>query len=220
MNKNKILSLIGISVLALSACGIDNTGNEAQQTSSAKLVESESSQESSKEVDEMLVTNGEILEVGQYSISDPYGKVELEKISNPGNRVEVAPGVFVTFGAVKVINFADIPESAQEDANYYYGFTGSQGYDLQFEYTVENTNDYKIDNAVVDQVVLSDGEQLDRSIYGDEAFELEAGSKASNQVGHITLPHSDIDSVKFYINPVSYDTYEPLGSQPVEVTFE
>lgn len=220
MVKIKALAFIGLSALALVACGVDNTGKEAKETSSARIVESESSEVSSEETDPNLVTSGPLLEVGQYSIDDVYGRIELEKIASPGNEVEVAPGVFVTFGDVKILKFADIPESAQEDASIFYGFEGNVGYDLQFEYSVENRNDFKINNVPVEKVILSDGEQIERYMYSDEALELEPGSKASNQIGHVAIPHSDIDSVKFYISPLNYDTYDSLGSQPVEIIFE
>lgn len=220
MTKIKAITFIGLSALSLVACGVDNTGKEANETSSATIVESQSSEASSEEKDENLVTNGPLLKSGQYSIDDVYGRIELEKIASPGNELEVAPGVFVTFGDVKILKFADIPESAREDASIYYGFDSNIGYDLQFEYTVENRNDFKIENVPVEKVILSDGEQVDRHMYGDETYELESGSKASNQVGHISIPHSDISSVKFYINPMNYDTYDSLESQPVEIVFE
>lgn len=219
MVKFKLLAVIGLCGVVLGACGIDNTKEESQTTSSAILVETTSSEESSEKSDPNLVTNGLLLKVGQYKNDDTFGKLELLKIASPGNSIEVAPGVFVTFGDVKVINFVSIPESAQEDAYAWYGFEGNQGYNLQFEYTVENKNDFKINNAAVEQVILSDGEQIERFMYDDEALEIEAKSKVSNQVGGVSIPHSDISSVKFYINPVNFDTYDSLGSQPIEVVF-
>lgn len=219
MVKFKLLAVIGLCGVILGACGIDNTQEESQKTSSAILIESESSQESTEKVDSNLVTKGPLLKVGQYTNDDIYGKIELEKIANPENKIEVAPGVFVTFSNVKILNFVNIPESAQEDASNLYGFEGTQGYDLQFQYTVENKNDFKIDNAAVEQVILSDGEQIERFMYDDEVLQLEAGSKASNQGGHVSIPHSDISSVKFYIDPLNFDTYDSLGSQPIEIVF-
>ena len=210
--------LVGCSS-ADSSDSVDNTGKTSLKTEGARVIEPESP-ESTKKTDPNLVTDGPLLEVGQYLNDDIYGKIELEKIASPGNQVEIAPNIFVTFGDIKITNFVDIPKSAQEDANLWYGFNGNQGYGLQFEYTVENKNDFKIDNAAVEQVILSDGEQIERFMYNEEAFQLEAGSKASDQIGHVAIPHSDISSVKFYINPVNYDTYDSLGSQPIEVIFD
>ncbi|QQP71170.1 hypothetical protein JHE06_05215 [Carnobacterium sp. CS13] len=220
MMKFKLLAVVGLCGFILGACGVDNTENKAQETSRAALVEKDNSKESEPKKDSKLVEKGELLEAGQYKNDNDLGKLELIKIASPGNQVEVAPNVFVTFGNVKIINFVDIPESFQETANAWYGFEGNQGYDLQFDYTVENKNDFKIDNAAVGKVILSDGEQIERFMYSDETLQLEAGSKASNQLGHVAIPHSDISSVKFYIDPVDFDTYDSLGSQPVEVKFD
>lgn len=220
MFKFKLLAVISLCSVFLGACGIDNTKEESSKTSSAILVDTEKSEEKSEEVDTNLVTKGLLLKVGQYKNDEIFGKLELLKKASPGNPIEVSPGFFVTFGDVKVINFVDIPESSQENTTAWYGFEGNQGYNLQFEYTVENKNDYKIGNTAVEKVILSDGEQIKRSVYHEEALELEAKSKASNQVGYIAVPHSDISSVKFYFDPVNYDTYDLLGSQPIEVSFE
>lgn len=213
------LAMLSLSGFLLIGCGeqtIDNTGKESEASSSSEVIETE--KEAPK--DELLVTNGPLLEVGQYSNDEDYGRIELEKITNPGDEHEIAPGVIVTFGDIKIINFENIPQKAQEKAEILYGFSGNQGYDLQFEYTVENKNDFRIDNAVVEKVILSDGEQIDRSMYADETFDLEAGSKASKQIGHVAIPSSDIESVRFYVNPYTYDSYEELESQPIEVSFE
>lgn len=131
----------------------------------------------------------------------------------------MAPGVFVTFGNIKIIDFQDIPTTAQEEAEYLYGFDGNQGYDLQFEYKIENRNEFKITNTVVEKVILSDGEQIERHIFGDEAYDLEAESKVSNQVGHVAVPTENIDTIKFYINPFNDSTYDELNSVPIEVSF-
>ena len=237
--KLKLILLSSISILLLVACdndGLDNSEKDIEETDTSSLVESgnedtqtteaqaeetteESVEEIVEEIDSNLVTNGPLLEAGQYSMDEHFGRIELKKITNPGNEHEIAPGIFVTFGNIKIIDFQDIPESAQEDAEYLYGFKGNQGYDLQFEYKIENRNDFKITNTVVKKVILSDGEQIERHMFGDEAYDLEAESKVSNQVGHVAIPTEDIDSVIFYINPFNESTYDDLESKPIEVSF-
>lgn len=235
--KFNLIILSFMSSIMLASCNdtaVDNSDKEIEETNTSSLVESsnkeeqieESQQESTEEFEEeiaeedsTLVTNGPLLKVGQYSIDDYYGRIELKKITNPGNEHEVAPGVFVTFGNIKIIDFQDIPTTAQEEAEYLYGFDGNQGYDLQFEYKIENRNEFKITNTVVEKVILSDGEQIERHIFGDEAYDLEAESKVSNQVGHVAVPTENIDTIKFYINPFNDSTYDELNSVPIEVSF-
>lgn len=214
--KLKLLVAIGMCSFVLVSCGVDNSDKKADATSSAVLTESQGSDIAK---DDKLVTKGKLLKVGQYTKSDETGKAELLKIASPGNKIEVASNVFVTFGDIKIIHFTEIPQSSQEDFSLFYGFEGNEGYDLQFEYMIENKNDYQITNSAVDKVILSDGEQIDRSVFIDEAYDLEAESKASNQIGHVNIPHPDIDSVKFYIEPIKTEIYEELDSKPIEVKF-
>lgn len=212
------LALLSLSGLLLIGCGdetVDNTGKESEPESSSEIVENK--KEDPK--DEMLVTNGPLLEPGQYKNDEEFGRIELVKIASPGNENEIAPGLFLTLKDVKVLNFEDIPEESQEYAEAYYGFKGSQGYQLQFEYTVDNQNDYSIDNTVIEKVILSDGEQVTRDMYLDETFELEANSKASGQIGAIKIPTPDIDSATFYINPYDTENYEQIETKPVKVEY-
>lgn len=223
MIKVKLLAVLGLSVIALGGCGVDNTEKEAETTSSAILVSSNeiSSKESVVEVDSNLITEGPLLKVGQYINDDYYGKLQLEKIANPGNQVEIATGIFVTLGDIKIINFSEIPENAQEDANISYGFEGNHGYDLQVVYSIENKNDFEVSNTIIDKIILSDGEQISKESYTeDEEFYLEAGSKASDQVSHISIPHANVDSIKFYFEIVNAESYASLESEPIEVTFK
>ncbi|GEL67206.1 hypothetical protein [Marinilactibacillus psychrotolerans] len=212
------LALLSLSGLLLIGCGdetVDNTGKESEAASSSEVVENK--KEDPK--DEMLVTGGPLLEPGQYKNDEEFGRIELLKITSPGNENEIAPGLFLTLKDVKVLNFEDIPEENQEYAEAYYGFKDSQGYQLQFEYTVDNQNDYSIDNTVIEKIILSDGEQVTRDMYLDETFELEANSKASGQIGGIEVPTPDIDSATFYINPYDTENYEQIETTPVKVEF-
>lgn len=216
----KSLAFISLSALTLAACGVDNTDKEPQETTSARIAES-STESSSEETDPKLVTDGPLLEVGQYTNDEYFGEIILEKIASPGNPVEFSPGMFVTIESIKILNFTDIPDRYQEDANFYYGFDGNQGYDLQIEYTIENKNDFKVDSTVIDKVILSDGEQVTHDSYSEnETYTLEPGAKASNQIAHISIPSSDVSNVKVYISPYNFDTYDSLESQPIEVVFE
>lgn len=222
MNIIKLVAFIGLSALTLAACGIDNTDKESKETTSARITESssESTSESLEKKDPKLVTNGPLLEVGQYTNDEYYGKLQLEKIASPSNQVEIAPGIFVTLGDIKIINFTEIPESAQEDASISYGFEGNQGYDLQVVYSIENKNDFEVSNTIIDKIILSDGEQISKESYTeDEEFYLEAGSKASEQISHISIPHANVDSIKFYFEIVDSESYTPLESEPIEVIF-
>lgn len=217
MIKFKLLAIVGLSGIFLGACGVDNSEEAAQKTSIATLVETTSS----VETDPNLVIDGPLLKVGQYINDESYGKLQLEKIASPGNQVEVATGVFVTFSEIKIINFTNIPEIIQEEASVSYGFEGNQGYDLQVVYSIENKNDFEVSNTVVDKIILSDGEQISKESYTeDEEFYLEAGSKASDQLTHISIPHTNVDSIKFYFEPINTESYVPLEFQPIEVVFE
>lgn len=219
----KSLAFISLSALTLAACGVDNSDKEPKETTSAIIAESstDSSSESSEEKDPKLVTDGPLLEAGQYKNDEYFGEIILEKIASPGNPVEFSPGMFVTIESVKILNFTDIPERYQEDAYFYYGFDGNQGYDLQIEYTIENKNDFKVDSTVIDKVILSDGEQVTHDSYSEnETYTLEPGAKASKQIAHISIPSSDVNNVKVYISPYDFDTYESLEAQPIEVIFE
>lgn len=213
------LALLSLSGLLLIGCGddtIDNTGKESEAASSSEVVENE--KENQK--DEMLVTDGPLLEPGQYSNDEDFGRIELLKITSPGNENEIAPGLFLTFKDVKVLNFEDIPDDVLEDAEMYYGFNGDQGDLLQYEYTIENRNDFSIDNTVIEKIILSDGEQITIDMHLDETFNLEANSKASGQLGGIVLPTPDVESVTFYMNPYDTEDYNEIETQPVKVTFE
>ncbi|MBT2732080.1 hypothetical protein [Carnobacterium sp. ISL-102] len=217
MTKFKLLAIVGLSGVFLVACGVDNSEEAAQKTSIATLVETTSS----VETDPNLVIDGPLLKVGQYINDESYGKLQLEKIASPGNQVEVATGVFVTVSEIKIINFTNIPEIAQEDASISYGFEGNQGYDLQVVYSIENKNDFEVSNTIIDKIVLSDGEQISKESYTeDEEFYLEAGSKASDQLSHFSIPHANVDSIKFYFEIANAESYAPLESEPIEVSFK
>ena len=135
----KKIGLFMMAVLTLAACGSEGAAEDVKDKSSVSssiTSESSATAESSSEIDPMLVTNGPMLEVGQY-VNDPvYGKLSLVKIASPDTRSEVASGIFLTIHSIKLINFENIPDSGAYDASTYVGISGKQGYDLQVVYTV------------------------------------------------------------------------------------
>lgn len=222
MSKLRKFALLGIASLGLAACGSEGATEDVKdQSSVSSSIASESSTiaEGSSEIDPMLVTNGPMLEVGQY-VNDPvYGKLSLVKIATPETRSEVASGIFLTIHSIKLINFENIPDSGAYDASTYVGISGKQGYDLQVIYTVENETDSKIGHTPLSKLVLSDGEQITRRTFVDETMSLEAHSKASNQIAHVAIPSQDITSVKLYLEPTFEAPYVNIDATPVEVAF-
>ncbi len=214
--------LLMMTALALAACGSEGAAEDVKEQSSvSSSIASESTAiaESSSEIDPMLVTNGPMLEVGQY-VNDPvYGKLSLVKIAAPEIRSEVASGIFLTIHSVKLINFEDIPDSGALDASTYVGISGKQGYDLQVVYSVENETDSKLGHTPLSKLVLSDGEQITRRTFVDETMSLEPHSKSSNQIAHVAIPSSDITSVSLYLEPTFEAPYVNIDATPVEVTF-
>ena len=188
MNK---IGLFMIAVLTLAACGPERAAEDVKdQSSVSSSIASESSAkaESSNEVDKMLVTNGPMLEVGQYENDPVYGKLSLIKIATPETRSEVTSGIFFSIHSIKLINFENIPDSGAYDASTYVGISGKQGYDLQVVYTVENETDSKIDHTPLSKLFLSYGEQITSRTFVDETMSLEPHSKASNQIAHVAIP--------------------------------
>ena len=218
----KKIGLFMMAALTLAACGSESAAQDDQEKSSASSSMSSASStvsESSSEVDPMLVTNGPLLEIGQY-VNDPtFGKLSLVKIASPEQRVEVASGIFLTIHSVKLINFENIPDSGALDASTYYGISGKQGYDLQVVYTVENETDSKIGHTPLSKLVLSDGEQITRRTFVDETMSLEPHSKASNQIAQVAIPSQDITSVSLYLEPTYEAPYVNIDAIPVEVAF-
>lgn len=222
MGKIKIILIIGISALILIACGadsIDTNSNDSVSKTSNEASEQVPS-ESYTKTDPQLVAKGPLLKVGEYTIDNFNVRAELIKVSSDSNEIEVAPGFFVIFEDVKIIHFTDIPESEQEYYNMVYGFNNDEGYDLQLVYSIENKNNFKLSNTIISKVVLSNGEQISRDYYTeDEEFYLEPNSKASKQMAHISIPKSDISSIKVYFEPIKVDIHEPLNYQPLEIVF-
>ena len=218
----KKIGLFMMATLTLAACGSEGAAEDVKDKSSvSSSIASESSAiaESSSEIDPMLVTNGPMLEVGQY-VNDPvYGKLSLVKIATPDTRSEVASGIFLTIHSIKLINFENIPDSGAYDASTYVGISGKQGYDLQVVYTVENETDSKIGHTPLSKLVLSDGEQITRRTFVDETMSLEPHSKASNQIAHVAIPSQDITSVSLYLEPTYEDPYVNIDAIPVDVAF-
>ena len=135
----KKIGLFMMATLTLAACGSEGAAEDVKDQSSVlSSIASESSAkaESSNEVDKMLVTNGPMLEVGQYENDPVYGRLSLIKIATPETRSEVASGIFLTIHSIKLINFENIHDSGAYDASTYVGISGKQGYDLQVVYTV------------------------------------------------------------------------------------
>ena len=218
----KKIGLFMMAALTLAACGSESAAQDVEeQSSTSAMVSSESSAitESSSEVDQMMVTNGPMLEVGQY-VNDPvYGKLSLVKIATPETRSEVTSGIFFSIHSIKLINFENIPDSGAYDASTYVGISGKQGYDLQVVYTVENETDSKIGHTPLSKLVLSDGEQITRRTFVDETMSLEPHSKASNQIAHVAIPSQDITSASLYLEPTYEDPYVNIDATPVEVAF-
>jgi hypothetical protein len=222
MSNLKTLALLGFASLGLAACGSDSAAEDVkEQASSSSSVASESSAvaESTSEIDPMLVTNGPMLEVGQY-VNDPaYGRLSLVKIATPEIRAEVASGIFFTIHSVKLINFENIPDSGASDVSTYIGISGKQGYDLQVVYSVENETDSKLGHTPLSKLVLSDGEQITRRTFVDETMSLEPHSKSSNQIAHVAIPNPDITSVSLYLEPTFEAPYVNIEATPIEVAF-
>lgn len=225
------LALLSLSGLLLTACG-DEMSEVSEETNSSSSntieevgqVESETSdtEEINEEepVDENLVEEGPLLEAGQYT-DNSEGLTRLLKIVEPEETFEVSENIFLDIESVKLLHFEEMSQTSLENTGWYYGFDSAEdNYGLQFIYSVNNSTDQTVNGLALDRIVLSSGEQIERSNFlEDEPYEVLPNAKVSNSLGLFGIDDPDIDSLTIHFRLYDGDGYD-ISSNPVEISFE
>lgn len=226
----KKMVLLSMTSLLLMACG-NETSEVSEETNSSSsstnedagqgVSETSDTEEINEEepVDENLVEEGPLLEEGQYTDNSD-GLTRLLKIVEPEETFEVSENVFLDIESVKLLHFEEISTSAFDDLSWYYGFEDNNGYGLQFIYSVRNETDQTVNGLSFNRLVLSNGEQVERSSFTEsEPYEVLPNAKVSDALGLFGIDDPEITG--FTIHPHLYDGdgYD-ISSNPVEISFE
>lgn len=238
MAKNKVIWSVVMAGLLLSACG--ETTNETETTEPTEEEatpaeqEAKNAEESTEEAEVSEPKTDEsgntiLDEVGQTATSEA-GEVELKKIINVNETVDIAP-LKVTVQDIKILEMSNVdPEFAesltwQADADISQvenGFTY-----VQVRYQAENTVDQNIEWYDLMNITTDQGEQIDGQLkdflIDDADMESEfIGEIKKDYVDGFILKNPDINSIKLiYGYTMNGDTYEDItGEQTVEYSFE
>lgn len=220
-------SLLFASTLILIACDSqendttadDEAVEETEETETDTNV-AEAEEDDEEEVDDLLVEDGPLLNVGEYTIDDQQGHVELLNITDSPIEHEVADNVIMTIEDAKILDFKEIPRRGLADLEYHYGFENEQEYGLQVTYSISNENDYAIENSVIDEIVLSNGEQINRHSFNDsESHSLRPNARTSNSLAFFRIDDPEIEGFTVYPNLSDEDWYSLDNISSFEVTF-
>lgn len=169
-----------------------------------------------KEIKEGLLT-----EVGQFIFDDYSGIVTLLNIVHPEVQAVIAEGITVTVHTVKLLNLSDIPSESVADLQMELGIGSEGGQYIQYEYTVENNNDFKIMNPYFTKAIYSNNEQINSNVISSsEAFDLSPKAKVVNVVGFMGSPEEQISWVELYMEYLTNDqTLQSLENNGIQIDF-
>jgi rare lipoprotein A (peptidoglycan hydrolase) len=225
----KLFTLLFVSMLVfvLAACGSDSSSASDESKKEATASNQEAKGEK-KEADSKETNDSNLTEVGQVYKADDGHKVELLKIKDVNETVDIAP-LKVTVQDIKVLKMSDLTEAQKEEVSYYAptGTDLSSGFSyIQVKYTTENTEDKNIEWYDLMNVVTDKGEQIDGQmndiIMTDSDSDSEFIGKVNKEfVDGFIVKDGDINSVKLVFgNTMDADSYEDItGEQTVEYSF-
>ncbi|MDK6232976.1 hypothetical protein ACX3VT_01995 [Aerococcus sanguinicola] len=167
----KKLLLLALAAATLSACG-----DQVKEAPAGKVELQEESKENKPE---------ELTEVGQKSNDPEFGSLELKKIAQPEETLDIAPELKATIHSVKLF------QSDKGEADPVWDMVGGnpkEGYFLQIVYSIENLSDQEIIGPHFDRLILDNGEQIDDHVLLNQTTELAPKAKASDQVMLVGVP--------------------------------
>lgn len=232
LSKNKFIMSAIMASLLLSACGETTDESAEQNSEEATPAEQVSKNAEESEVSEPKTDesgNTILDEVGQTTTSE-VGTVELKKIINVNETVDIAP-LKVTVQGIKVLEMTDVHPDFAESLTWQADADINQVKDgftyVQVTYQAENTADqniqwYDLMNITTDQGEQIDGQMKDILIDDADMDSEFIGEVKKDYVDGFILKNPDINSIKLiYGYTMSGDTYEDItGEQTVEYSFE
>ncbi|GEK38186.1 hypothetical protein ACFFRT_12605 [Enterococcus thailandicus] len=162
----KIVFGLLFGTLLLSGCSqskaVDNTGKTNEKDSSAIVVESTTQ----SSTDSKEVSNGELLEVGQWTKdkNDETGKVELIAHSNPQADIPLGEAsIFISnIKILKYIDYTDPYSAGYYDTTNYKDAEGNF-YGLQVSFKIKNNSENDYGYNGLEYAILDNGQQIDFS---------------------------------------------------------
>lgn len=235
-NKKKLIMSSIMVGLLLSACGetteesTEQPADEATPAEQTPMNAEESSEQTEVSEPKTDESGNTILdEVGQTATSEA-GTVELKKIINVNETVDIAP-LTVTVQDIKILEMSDVDPDFAESLTWQADADISQVQDgftyVQVRYQAENTEDQNIEWYDLMNITTDQGEQIDAQL---KDFLVDDADMDSQFIGKVKkeyvdafiLKNPDVNSIKLiYGYTMSSDTYEDItGEQTVEYSFE
>lgn len=225
-----------MAMLLLSACGETTEESTEQPADESKPAEqtpmnAEESSEQTEVSEPKTDESGNTIldEVGQTATSEA-GTVELKKIINVNETVDIAP-LTVTVQDIKILEMSNVNPDFAESLTWQADADISQVQDgftyVQVRYQAENTADQNIEWYDLMNITTDQGEQIDAQL---KDFLVDDADMDSQFIGKVKkeyvdafiLKNPDVNSIKLiYGYTMSSDTYEDItGEQTVEYSFE
>ncbi|EAG9591285.1 lipoprotein [Listeria monocytogenes] len=236
----KLFSMLFMVILfgSLVACGqsgVDNTKEDKKADNSATVKEDTNknkeptdNKENDTKSEDKLVTDGPLLESGQYKIDDQYGsKITLMKIATPKINIDLGD-LKMTLQDVKIFKRENVSEDEKNDFSQTDIPITDPYYTIQLIYDIENTSDVPLTTTGFEYIITDQQQQIEASndyIGGEPYYDVQSGAKLSPEYVVCILKPENVEDIKKItlktaevFNSDSYET--TAGSKTIEVKFE
>ncbi|MBC1781217.1 hypothetical protein HCA14_02585 [Listeria welshimeri] len=235
--RKKILFLFMFVLFGiLAACGssgVDNSTTEKKADNSAKVKkdkkigEKEKTSGNKKEATE-LVTDGPLLEPGQYKTDEQYGStITLLKIATPKTDISLND-LKMTLQDVKIFKHENISDTEKNDFAQSKIPITDPFYTIQLTYDLENNSDMSLTTNGFEYIITDQQQQIEVSteyIGGEPYYDVQSGAKLSPEYVTCILKPENVENIKRVTLKTSEvynsDTYDTTAeSKTIEVNFK
>lgn len=225
-----LLLASGIFLVGCSnTASVDNSEKENEKDTTAVVKESEEDEKEEVKEDPLLVTDGKLLEIGQYSKAknDSTGIVTLLGISNAQHDIPVGENKIFIYD-IKVLKHSDYTDAELEGYTVPDNMKDSEGnfYVLQIVYRVKNESDNDIGYNGLEYAVTNTGQQIN-FMNDDFAYSIDTSDffKHTESKDYLLLAYLNPNTVNEITevtiktgDTYNLETYDPLATSQ-EATF-
>ena len=197
-----------VFVICATACSSSNSSSKTT-SSSSNLVE-----ETTETVDTMEVKDGPLTKIGQWTVDDNFGKIELLKITSNPQSLTLTDGLVVTINDMKLFNASNMNESATTVL----GTNKKSGNYIQITASVKNDTDNEYKSIFPETIILSDGTQIKHSLVLTSSTDVKPRAKNDELLFFYFLDEKTTDSVKLYFDSVADERGWSFGDIKGEIT--
>ncbi|HAB8730252.1 TPA_asm: hypothetical protein GYS69_13170 [Listeria monocytogenes] len=231
MRKNIIFLFMFVLLCILTACGssgVDNSSTEKKADNSATVKKDKKIEEkdktsdntnANKKEDTELVTDGPLLEPGQYKTDEQYGStITLLEIATPKTDISLGD-LKMTIQDVKIFKHENISDTEKNDFSQSKIPITDPFYTIQLTYDLENNSDTALTTNGFEYIITDQQQQIEVSteyIGGEPYYNVQSGAQLSPEYVTCILKPENVEN----INKVTLKTSEVYNSDTYDTTAE